>query len=287
MTVDSQSSLAWSAFDSSTASQVILHVFGAQGETTPVHIAFDLKKILAALVLPPTSLLLVAMLGLVLLRRWPRLGRSLAWIGVVVLLALSLPVTSSALLDLARTGAPFSSAAAANAQAIVILGGGQRYAPEYGGATVSQFSLQRVRYGAKLARDLKLPILVTGGSVYANVPEARLMADALRESFLTPVQWIEARSRDTHENAAYSAQILHQAGIGTVVLVTHDIHQRRSIAEFSAVGIHAIPAPITTISRPEKKALPQYFPSAGSLQSSALALHELIGYLVLAPKDGE
>ena len=38
---------------------------------------FLLKKALAALVLPPTGPLIVAFLGLAMLRRWPRLGRGL------------------------------------------------------------------------------------------------------------------------------------------------------------------------------------------------------------------
>ena len=42
----------------------------------------------------------------------------------------------------------------ADAGAIVILSGGLRdYAPEYGGPTVNRVTLERVRYGARLARQ--------------------------------------------------------------------------------------------------------------------------------------
>jgi uncharacterized SAM-binding protein YcdF (DUF218 family) len=53
---------------------------------------------------------------------------------------------------LGRTS-PLDLAQVSNAQAIVILGGGvRREAPEYGGATLGGITLERVRYGARLAR---------------------------------------------------------------------------------------------------------------------------------------
>ena len=61
---------------------------------------------------------------------------------------------------------PVTLAQARSAQAIVILGGGvRRNAPEYGGDTVGRLTLDRVRYGAFVARATGLPVLVTGGVV--------------------------------------------------------------------------------------------------------------------------
>ncbi len=55
-----------------------------------------------------------------------------------------------------------------NPQAIVILGGRRRKAaletpPNYQQQDLSSGSIERLRYGARLARQTKLPILVTGG----------------------------------------------------------------------------------------------------------------------------
>jgi uncharacterized SAM-binding protein YcdF (DUF218 family) len=111
------------------------------------------------------------------------------------------------------------------------------------------------------------------------------MAESLQQSFATPVKWIEARSRDTHENAQFSAEILRSAGIDTVLLVTHDFHQRRGMAEFSAVGIRPIPAPVTFVFPHRQRSFPEHLPGAHSLRTSAVALHELLGYFVLAPKN--
>jgi len=143
----------------------------------------------------------------------------------------------------------------------------------------------RIRYGAKLSQELDLPILVTGGSAFGDgIPVARLMAQALDSSFQVPARWVEDRSRDTHENALLSAQQLRAAGIDTIVLVTHDYHQRRSIAEFEAVGLRVIPAPVTFAPPQRSRNLPEHLPSASALKTSSLALHEIIGYWVLAPK---
>ena len=52
---------------------------------------FLVKRLITALVLPPTGTLLVTMGGLLLLWHEPRLGQVLAWCGVLTMLALSLP----------------------------------------------------------------------------------------------------------------------------------------------------------------------------------------------------
>src|SRR5688572_2106058 len=108
---------------------------------------FVLKKALTALVLPPTGPLLVALLGLALLARYRRVGRALAWFGVVLLFLLSLPIVSHALLRALDPPPPLDLARAREAQAVVILGGGVRPGPEFGGETLGRLTLERVRYG--------------------------------------------------------------------------------------------------------------------------------------------
>src|SRR5688500_8208033 len=127
---------------------------------------FYSKKIITALVLPPSGPLLITVLGLLLRRRWARTGVALTWTGVIILFLLSLPSVSTALLQASVDEITFDADRARTAQAIVILGGGRKEAPEYGGKTISELALERVRYGAMLARELQLPILVTGGAVY-------------------------------------------------------------------------------------------------------------------------
>ena len=95
-------------------------------------------------------------------------------------------------------------------------------------------------------------------------------------------QWLERRSRDTHENARYSAAILREAGIHVVLLVTHDIHQRRSLAEFTAAGIEAVSAPVTMLGPPAADTLLfEQLPSAAALALNVMLLHEVLGNLVV------
>lgn len=241
---------------------------------------FFIRKVLAALVLPPTGPLLLALLGLLLLARWPRLGRALVWIGVLTLAALSIPLVSYVLLRTLDEHPPLDFAQAKNAQAIVILGGGiRRGAPEYGGDTLGRLSLERVRYGAQVARKTGLPVLVSGGVVYGGTPEAILMKGTLENEFGVAVKWTEVRSRNTHENALESAALLSAAGVKRAILVAHSFDMRRAIAEFAQAGLPVIPAP-TGIPSASLDSPLELLPSVGSLQASYYALYELLANAV-------
>jgi uncharacterized SAM-binding protein YcdF (DUF218 family) len=239
------------------------------------------RKVLTALVLPPTGPLVVALIGLGLLNFRPRLGLGLAWLGLLTLLALSLTTVSQALVStLDGDGGPLDFAKARNAQAIVILGGGvRRNALEYGGDTLGRLTLERVRYGALVARKTRLPILVTGGVVYGGIAEATLMTQSLEEEFKVKVRWAEGTSRNTHENAVRSAEILLASDIHHVILVAHGFDMRRAKAEFTAAGIQVTPAP-THIPSGTFDGLIGLLPSVSSLQDSYYALYELLANAV-------
>jgi len=234
-----------------------------------------LKALLKALVLPPTGPLLLAAAGLWMSGRVPRAGRIVAWTGILLLLALSTPMVAFLLLRLVDNSPPLEVQRARDAQAIVILGGGiRRHAAEYGGDTLGRLTLERVRYGAQVARATGLPVLVTGGSVFAGEPEAKLMQAALEREFGVRVRWAEIRSRNTHENAVRSAEILRAERINRIVLVAHNFDIPRARAEFAAQGIAAIPAP-TGIPSAELDTPLDALPSLGALQSSYYALYEI------------
>jgi uncharacterized SAM-binding protein YcdF (DUF218 family) len=242
---------------------------------------FLLKKLATALVLPPTGPLLLALAGALAIRRLPRLGGLLLWAGLLTLLALSLAPVSYLLLRLANDAPAVRIEDARTAQAVVILGGGlRRDAPEYGGDTLNRWTLERVRYGAKLARDTGLPVLVAGGTVYGDTAtEASLMRGILEKELGVPVRWAEDRSRNTRENAQLSAALLERDGVKRVVLVTHGFHMRRARAEFVAAGLEVVPAP-TRIPNFSVAGPLDFVPSVGALQGSYYALHELLANAV-------
>jgi len=165
-------------------------------------------------------------------------------------------------------------------EAIVVLGAG-RYseAPEYGlKDTVSRLGLVRLRYAAELQRASDLPILVSGGAPGGEtVSEAELMRDVLVKEFRVNVKWIENKSRNTSENARYSAEQL--GNTRHIYLVTHAWHMRRAAREFERAGIRVTPAPtgFHTLS-PKARALSAYLPSSEGLNSTRIAIHERLGY---------
>jgi uncharacterized SAM-binding protein YcdF (DUF218 family) len=246
-----------------------------------MDVLFWLRKLLTGLVLPPMGPLLLAIAGALLLRRSPRLGRVMLWSGLLALLALSLHPVSDLLLRLAGDSQPVRMEEARTAQAVVILGCCvRREALEYGGDTLGRPALERVRYGAKLARDTGLPVLVSGGAVYGDTAtEASLMRAVLEQELNVPVRWAEDRSRNTHENAQLSAAMLKRDGVKRVVLVTHGFHMRRARAEFVAAGLEVVPAP-TLIPRFMIASPFDFLPSVGALQGSYYALHELLANAV-------
>ena len=235
-----------------------------------------LKQAVKLLVLPPNGPLLLVVIGIAIAGHRPRRGRQLALLGVVVLVLLSMPAVGGWLtMALGRTS-PLDLAQVSNAQAIVILGGGvRREAPEYGGATLSGITLERVRYGARLARTTGLPVLVSGGAVDDAPAEARLMRKALVDEYGVAVRWSEARSHNTHENAVNSAALLKASGVSRVILVGHSFDFPRTRNEFESAGISVIPAPIN-IPSSETMTFGDFVPSVGGLQRSYFATYELL-----------
>lgn len=250
--------------------------------------AFLVKKVLTALVLPPTGPLIVAIIGLLLLRPRPRLGRALAWTGVGALLLLSLPVVSHSLLRFVDRTPALDLAAAREAQAIVVLGGGiRRHAPEYGGETLGRLTLERVRYGARVARATGLPVLASGGVVYGGSAESVLMKRALEQEFGVPVRWTEENSRDTRSNATESAAVLKSAGIDRVILVAHSFDMPRARAEFESSGLRVTPAPtVLAAKRFQFDSAVELLPSMSALQASYYALYELLAEWVRRLRAG-
>jgi uncharacterized SAM-binding protein YcdF (DUF218 family) len=149
-------------------------------------------------------------------------GLWLASLSLVGLLILSLPVVGRALMAPLETHPPITLTQLQAAQAIVILGGGTYFdAPEYDGDTVGMATLERLRYGARLARTSRLPLLVSGGAPSGGRPEGELMREVLEGEFGVKVRWVEGASRDTAENAALSAAMLKAAGVSRIALVSN------------------------------------------------------------------
>jgi len=233
----------------------------------------------SALLLPPLDLVLACAAGMLLKKRWPRLGRWLSAGALLLLLVFS--TRAGALLFVApleNRVPPLASAQGTGAQAIVVLGGGRLAdAPEYGGNDIPGYAtLARLRYAAKLHRETGLPLLVAGGAPTGGEAEAAVMARTLREAFATPVKWQDDHSDDTAQNAAFSARILKREGITRILLVTDAMHMPRARAVFERTGLEIVAAPTMLFSRDTLTAL-QFLPDGEGLRRTHYALHEWLG----------
>lgn len=238
------------------------------------------NTVVGGMLLPPFSLLLLALLGAVLMKRHRRTGRALVALSLLLLALLSTPATSWWLVEqLQARHAALIQPRDANAQAIVILGGNRiaGISAEYAGKDQpGPLPLGRLRYGAHLHQQTGLPVLVSGGSPGNEPePEATLMARTLRDAFKVPTRWEEPKSRNTAENATESAKLLRAAGVTRILLVTDATHMPRAVRSFSATGLDVVPAPTFLTSRPA--GVRYWIPGSGTLDDVSYALHEWLG----------
>lgn len=235
--------------------------------------------LIKALALPPANFLLLILFGY-LLRRWARrTGTSVMLVAAITLYLLSTSFVATRLLSSVEAdivSPDLSAKSDSRPQAIVILSAGYTYQTPTD-MTVDQMTLERLRMGARLQRATGLPVLVTGGpSRNYPTPMADLMQRVLAQDFRIEPTWIETRSHTTHENAQFSAEILHPQNIRSVYVVSQAWHLRRALPAFEAAGFTATPGP-SSFTHPAQADINAFLPSAKALQRSYFALHEILG----------
>jgi uncharacterized SAM-binding protein YcdF (DUF218 family) len=256
------------------------------------------KPVLTALMLPPVPLIVLMLIGarLILPRRgigWLVivLSATLMWLsctaGAGRLLAQAM-LRPPAVLNPARVAELKARVQAKEPIAIVVLGGGLKaLAPEYAVSSLSDVSLERLRYGLWLQRETGAPLAFSGGVGWADdsgTPEAQIAARIAAQEFGRTIKWIEDQSRDTRDNAARSLALLKPQGITTIVLVTHDRHARRALRAFEAAAQGAVrieAAPIGTLapSAGPRGAL-AWLPSSEGFATVRSVLREGVGVLL-------
>lgn len=243
-----------------------------------------MDKLIIALISPLGTALVLGVLALGL--AW--LGRvRWAWrLGAVALVWLwvwSLPVASQAL---RRTlEAEYQAATLETlpmAQALVVLGGGIRPAAHGEREPDLQQGADRVWHAARLYRAGKAPLVVlTGGSnaAVSATSEAQAMRVLLADLGVPDsAVLLEERSRNTRQNAAFTAELLRPRGVQHILLVTSALHMRRAVVLFEAQGFQVTPAATDFEARVVVQAV-DWLPDAGALDGSARAMKELVGRL--------
>jgi uncharacterized SAM-binding protein YcdF (DUF218 family) len=232
--------------------------------------------------IPPNLFILLAMIGVLIAWRRKPFGLAVATAAIALLYLAAMPVTAGLLIRWAEAIAfdeptlPSGKPPEAIPGAIVVLSADARRSDVPGMPdTIGGLTLERLAEAARQQRRLGLPILVSGGGP-PGASLAVLMSRALQEDFRVPVQWREERSRNTFENALYSAEILRGAGIRAALVIAHPWDMARALWSFRAAGYPVVPSPVPE-GGPRPISAASFLPQVPGLLASYYALHELIG----------
>jgi uncharacterized SAM-binding protein YcdF (DUF218 family) len=210
---------------------------------------FVLAKVLWFLLQPSSLLIGVVVAGALLgPTRWCRLGRRLVWGGAVALLICGLTPLGDVLIrplearfPRADVDPPANGSARPIAGIIVLGGGEDGHAADSPQLAALNEAAERYTEAVALARRLPQARLVfSGGSgahIAAAVPEAE-PAGRLFAALGIPKDRItlETQSRDTHENALFSARLLRPRPNERWLLVTSAWHMPRAMGCFRRAG---------------------------------------------------
>lgn len=232
---------------------------------------FIFKKAVSPFLLPPGIFVLILICsGFFFFRRSFRMGMLNIGTGLLIWLLSISPVT-----DRLMHGLEAGLKVPRNPQGdvIVMLGGG------VSGGVPTADTFGRIVTTASLYRVLHVPIIVSGGGVYAwRKAEAPIDAQYLEDLGVPPEDILpEDKSRDTLENARYTKKICDAHHFTAPLLVTSAYHMKRSLLCFRHEKMHvtAVPADLET-ARP-KYGWRDYLPL--DLGPSVTCLHEYLGIL--------
>ena len=166
----------------------------------------------------------------------------------------------------------------------IVLGGSMRYYNAETERVVYGSSVDRMLQAIVLYQDKKIKkILLSGGSGYVLLKdwrEATWLAQVLYKCCIPKEDVIiEKESRNTYENATYTASILKPGSYGkNFLLITSATHIRRSLMCFDKAGLAVTPFPVDERSgkglyTPDKIIIP----NADHINDWDVLIHEWIG----------
>lgn len=241
-------------------------------------------KALSVLILPHGLLVLSMLAALALLAAGRQ--RAAMWLLAVtagLVYALSISPTMDALVTPLERRYPYPAPEELKCDAIVVVGGGLigRAVSPGGPPALSPASAERVAVGFQLWRQLRRPVLLSGGDSWDfDTPEATAMAEAMialgvPESALALEWW----SRNTYESALNAKASAEAFGWQSLCLITSAYHLPRTVRTFRHAGLSVVPVPAGAWASDGRYGWTSVVPALEHLQASTLALRE---YLALA-----
>lgn len=215
---------------------------------------FTIAKIMALLAQPSTIAVLCILIGLWMTRkgRASRIGRSVAWGGVLALIVGGLtPAGNLLVIPLEeRFSSVARPTAAERVDGIILLGGFEDgwVSSGRGGLGLNE-AAERVTEGLRLAlRHPEAKVVFTGGvgSLLAHNEDATSpVAEFLEEAGVARERLVlEGRSRNTYENAAFARDLVKPAAGERWYLVTSAYHMPRAMGLFRKAGFEVIAYPV-------------------------------------------
>jgi uncharacterized SAM-binding protein YcdF (DUF218 family) len=247
--------------------------------------AFTLKKIFSALLLPFPLALLCLLLGLplLMLTKKKKTGIALISFSTILLFVFSFSTVPTNLLAQLESQYQPLTQLPMQTQTIVVLGGGVRNntnAPP--NTQLSAASLSRLLEGIRLYKlyrrqGKQATLMLSGGRVFGKPADAGMMQNtAIVLGIPRSDIKLESGSRNTAEEATY---LKNQLANKPFILVTSAYHMPRAIQIFQQAGLKPIPAPTQFIAGSDRRLPRFYLPNAKYLAANDIAFHEYLGLL--------
>ena len=242
---------------------------------------FVLKNLIKPFLLPPGCfILLVICYGAwCLIRRHFFRGFAFLTIGIIAW-GLSISPVSDMLLRPLESGIVIPKNPSGDV--IIILGAGtniEKPGP-LGKGTPSLIMLPRLMAGARLHKNLGIPILISGQGDSRDVNATKTIMSLYMKALGVSAGKIiiENKSRNTYENAVFSVKICRDKRFEKPILVTDAYHMKRAVLCFQDEDLNTLPFPSGFETWNGKRyTWVSFLP--GDFRSASIALREYLGLL--------
>jgi uncharacterized SAM-binding protein YcdF (DUF218 family) len=167
----------------------------------------------------------------------------------------------------------------------IVLGGMMTYDKEYDRLQFNRGADRLLQAIELYKRGIIKKIIFTGGSGSVLHPDER--EGPLVERYLLTLGipqtdfLIESESKNTHENAVLTKELLDKENVkGNFLLITSAFHMRRSLACFKTVGIATEPYSTDRYSGSRKFEFDHLFiPDVSAIYDFSNLIHEIVGFI--------